>query len=293
MSHSQRTVLEKRYATFLAPAESVTSQCQVLPDQTAARNPERFVGPTGEYAMELAHSAEGIEVTGYNFRTVLSLVPDFNGRLWAHDEIELTQNIVMENYLRIVTAYAALFQGGLLLHSAGLVLEGRAHLFLGRSGAGKTTLSRLAQGAGAKVLSDDINVIIPENGGYVALPVPFAGELGAASEATTGCFPLAGMHIIEKGAPLRIKSMSSAQCLAKLLVCTPFVNEDPFRLDRVMDTVTDLSHSYVGGVLRFGPEDTFESIDDVEHSQLVSRNRTRREEHCVARFEVNAGVFVA
>jgi len=263
LSRSQQAILEKRYAAFLASGATVQSEFHVLPERTAARGHERFVGPAGEYTLEMVPCADGVEITGYNFRADLKLAPDFRGRLWACDEMELTRNTVMENYLRIVTAYAALFQGGLLLHSAGFVLKGKAHLFLGRSGAGKTTLTRLARDAGAVILSDDINVIIPDQGGYAALPVPFAGELGAASEAVTDSVPLAGVHFIEKGTPTGMKSISSGECFAGLLVCTPFVNEDPFRLDQALDTISDLSQSCAGGVLRFGPEDMFDPIDDL------------------------------
>jgi len=52
---------------------------------------------------------------------------------------------------------------GLLLHAAGIVLDGQGYVFTGPSAAGKTTVARLAAGY-AEVLSDE-NVVVRETSG--------------------------------------------------------------------------------------------------------------------------------
>ncbi len=78
--------------------------------------------------------------------------------------------------LRIVHTLVLARQGGFLLHAASAVRNGKAFVFAGVSGAGKTTLSRLAP-ADADVLSDEISYVRKEAGGYYAYGTPFAGEV--------------------------------------------------------------------------------------------------------------------
>ena len=60
--------------------------------------------------------------------------------------------------LRIVHTLVLARQGGFLLHSASAVRNGKAFLFAGVSGAGKTTISRLAP-ADATLLTDEISYV--------------------------------------------------------------------------------------------------------------------------------------
>ena len=60
--------------------------------------------------------------------------------------------------LRIVHTLVLARQGGFLLHSASAIRNGKAFLFAGVSGAGKTTISRLAP-ADATLLTDEISYV--------------------------------------------------------------------------------------------------------------------------------------
>ena len=61
--------------------------------------------------------------------------------------------------------------GNCFLHAAALVKEGRGHLFLGDSGSGKSTVSRLC--SDYQVFSDDGPIISSQNGVYRVHPSPF------------------------------------------------------------------------------------------------------------------------
>ena len=159
-----------------------------------------------------------------------------------------------ENFFRVMVAYRILELGGLLLHSSGLVLDDPtgegAHLFLGRSGAGKTTLSRLALAAGHDVLSDDVNAALPQatpgsqgqTRGWVAERLPFAGEL-AQEDCSARSVPLRAIHRLEQTDVPRCEPLGDAQALALLSACSPFVNADPYRADALLSTATRLLDS--------------------------------------------------
>ncbi len=187
--------------------------------------PEAF-SVNGEYAPILERTPDRLTITGINFRAIVEWGRPIRAILALTPEDQLN---AVGNFLRIVSAYRVLSKGGLLLHSAGLVLDGRAYLFAGRSGAGKTTLTRKAHEAGASILSDDINIVLPgEDGCFRAYPVPFAGDFGQTPDLQSpGGYPLAALCFLEQGGAATLESLSNAAAAARLVAACPFVNTDP------------------------------------------------------------------
>lgn len=123
--------------------------------------------------------------------------------------------------------------GGALLHSAAVVDEGGAVLFVGVSGAGKSTVSRRALESGRAVLSDDLNAVVREGGRVWVEQAPFTGDLGPAN-TVRGRFPLARVLRLRKGETAALRAMGRAEVLALLAGCSPYVNADPVRREQVL-----------------------------------------------------------
>ena len=88
----------------------------------------------------------------------------------------------LDAVLRIVHSLILAERGGFLLHAASAICEGRAYLFSGVSGAGKTTMTRLAP-PDITLLTDEMSYLRPERqSGYRAFGTPFAGELARSGE---------------------------------------------------------------------------------------------------------------
>ncbi len=68
----------------------------------------------------------------------------------------------LDSVLRIVHSLILAERGGFLLHAASAICDGRACLFSGVSGAGKTTMTRLAP-PDVTLLTDEISYVRPEN----------------------------------------------------------------------------------------------------------------------------------
>lgn len=99
----------------------------------------------------------------------------------------------LEAVLRVAVAAALPRAGGLVLHSSGGMAD-TALLFLGKSGAGKSTISRLLP---LRRLGDDLTAVRPDpTGRFHAHATPFAGEIGPAPD---GAAPLAGLHFLVQG----------------------------------------------------------------------------------------------
>ena len=129
---------------------------------------------------------------------------------------------VVENVLRPLVARRLIFGGGLLVHSAAVVLEERAFLFAGPSGAGKSTMAAMALRAGHEVLSDDLNAVV----GADVVPLPFTGDLSPEALRRNPA-PLRAIVALEKGAHDGIRELSKAAAGALLVRSAPYVNRDP------------------------------------------------------------------
>src|ERR1700681_1601733 len=87
----------------------------------------------------------------------------------------------LDSVLRILHSLILAQRGGFLLHAASTICDGRACLFSGVSGAGKTTMTRLAP-PDVTLLTDEISYLRPTVDGYSAFGTPFSGELAKAGE---------------------------------------------------------------------------------------------------------------
>ena len=190
------------------------------------------------FEFNLSSRIDQIELVGWRLAARLTFARRYRGILG----LDRAQNLIgrgdLENYLRFLAAYSLLSQGGFLLHSSCAVYRDQAYLFIGRSGAGKTTIATMALDAGMSVLSDDMNAIVPGSPPTVH-KLPFAGTLGPTMTAS-GCYPLRAICWLHKGMSIQLETMTAARAVSRLAVCAPYVNADPFRVGRLLESLQDL-----------------------------------------------------
>jgi len=141
-----------------------------------------------------------------------------------------------DTLLRIVHSIALAQTGGFLLHAASAVRNGRAFLFPGVSGAGKTTLSRLAP-PDARLLTDEISYVTKHGAGYRACGTPFAGELARLGENISA--PIAGLFFLEKSSHNQLTTMEPGVALRKLLRNILFLANDEDLVSRVFQAAME------------------------------------------------------
>jgi len=129
----------------------------------------------------------------------------------------------LENFLRPLTASFILERGGLLVHGAGVVREGRAYIFFGPSGSGKTTVTQLSPRE--VILSDDLTLIVAAAGGFRAAGIPF-GLAHHHFPDTNESFPIAALVRLIQSPEVRRERLMGARALAEVASCLPFVNQE-------------------------------------------------------------------
>jgi hypothetical protein len=138
--------------------------------------------------------------------------------------------------LRILHSLILAEEGGFLVHSASAVKNAQAFLFAGVSGAGKTTISRLAP-PNVAVLTDEISYVRSSRHGYEAFGTPFAGELARIGANLRA--PLSAVYLLVQGSENRIEPVSETEALQALLRNVLFFAHDPELVDKVFQSAFD------------------------------------------------------
>jgi hypothetical protein len=115
---------------------------------------------------------------------------------------------------------------GILAHAAGIVRGGRAFIFAGASGAGKSTFSELLVKAGiGKMLSDERMIVRETGGEMTAFGTPWAGTAGIAR---SGSAPLAGIFFLRHGRSNDIASLDPVPAADRMLpmITVPWYDPD-------------------------------------------------------------------
>jgi hypothetical protein len=142
----------------------------------------------------------------------------------------------LDAVMRILHSLILAERGGFLLHAASAICDGRAYLFSGVSGAGKTTMTRLAP-PDVTLLTDEISYLRPGSDGYNAFGTPFAGELAKAGENCMA--PVAALFFLEQGPENLIEEISSAEAVQRLMRNILFFAEDPDLVEKLLATACD------------------------------------------------------
>ena len=143
---------------------------------------------------------------------------------------------------------------GVEVHACGLEdTDGQGYLFVGHSGAGKTTTARLWQKAGGvQVLSDDRIILRSWAGKTWMYGTPWHGEAKLALPART---LLRQIFFLRHGASNEIVPLGCAEALARFLACSfvPFYSRSG--LDFTLAFFHQLIDSLPCAELRFVPEE--------------------------------------
>jgi hypothetical protein len=155
---------------------------------------------------EVSAVGDRLRVTHRRFAAELDAA-SLSGRLFRREG----DGGAIEIALRVALAARLPSLGGLPLHAAGLVLDGRGVVFFGPSGAGKSTISALAPGP---VFSDEFVAVTLEPPTLRA--TGFWGE-SDGSAAPPGDVSLAALVELARGSAFRLERLDPRLALRRLL----------------------------------------------------------------------------
>ncbi len=103
----------------------------------------------------------------------------------------------------------------LLLHASGIAIDGRGYVFFGPSGAGKTTVAKLAAGHG-QLLTDENVVLRLKSDGVEVCSTPFWGHSTPPEliRRINRCVPIAGLFSLTQAPDFSLTPLTPGQAVA-------------------------------------------------------------------------------
>ena len=192
----------------------------------------------------------------YDAQWVHTLLVDkafHEARVWVHWEDPYVESVLC-SMLRIVYSQAILPHGAISLHASVVTNEGRGYLFMGVSGTGKSTHSRLwmEHVPGSELLNDDNPIIrLMEDGKPYVFGSPWSGK--------TPCYrahgvPVGGMAQLQQAPMNRFHEQDPISAFSLVLPGCSVVRADEHLFNALCDTLAEICTVVKVGLLECLPD---------------------------------------
>lgn len=155
--------------------------------------------------------------------------------------------------LRIAYSQAVLLHGAVSVHASVICLDGKAYLFAGKSGTGKSTHSALwlRHIPGSFLLNDDNPVIRLSDGIPTAFGTPWSGKTPCYRNEG---FPVAGIARLSQAPENRFIPKHDVEAFSLLLTGCSFIRQDGYLLDALCGTLVETVQAVRCGILECRPD---------------------------------------
>jgi hypothetical protein len=159
----------------------------------------------------------------------------------------------LDSLLRILLSWKLTGWHGFLLHAATVIRNGKADVFMGRSGTGKSTVASLSPEG--TVLTDEISLLRCENGVWRAYGTPFWGEFRAAGSNTSA--QVRGIFRLVQAAENRLTPLRPVEMLRALLPNVLFFSAEHAANRRLLEILGHAAEEISSYELAFHKDRTF------------------------------------
>ncbi|AYA77593.1 hypothetical protein DOE78_20400 [Bacillus sp. Y1] len=168
--------------------------------------------------------------------------------IYVNDELAL-KHALMNFY----SAYILHNNWGLLIHSSCVVEEGKAHIFTGRSGAGKSTAAKLS--APRELLSDEATLVKIAPEGITVFNSPFRSELKVTGKETST--PLVSIQLLRQALFNSRNQLKKSDAVLNLMDKVFYWVHCPEETKKIMYLLLSLVDKVSVYELHFQKNDTF------------------------------------
>jgi hypothetical protein len=166
----------------------------------------------------------------------------------VHDELALKHAL-----MNLYSSYIVYHNWGLLVHSSCAIENGKAQIFAGHSGAGKSTAARLSHPR--ELLSDEATIVKITPDDVTVFDSPFRSEL--QSTAYQQPCPLAGIQLLHQSEKNRLEKLRKPDALLSLMDKVFYWHHAPAETQRIMGLLRTLVEKVPAYELHFRKDPTF------------------------------------
>jgi len=180
---------------------------------------------------------------------LIESTPDYtSATIHVHDELALKHAL-----MNLYSSYIVYHNWGLLIHSSCAIENGKAHIFAGHSGAGKSTAARLSEPRA--LLSDEATIVKISENSITVFDSPFRSELPSTGYQQPT--PLAGIQLLQQSEKIRLEKMRKPDALLSLMDKVFYWSHDPVETQRIMGLLRTLVEKVPVYELYFRKDPTF------------------------------------
>jgi hypothetical protein len=171
-----------------------------------------------------------------------------SANIYVQDQLALKHAL-----MNLYSAFILHHNWGILIHSSCVIENGKAHIFSGNSGAGKSTAAKLS--LPRDLLSDEATIVKVTEGAMEVFNSPFRSELESAGNQKP-C-PLRSIHLLTQSLTNKRVHMKKTAALVELTDKTFFWCHKPEESSRILHLLTALVKEVPVYELHFQKNNTF------------------------------------
>ncbi|MBT2679810.1 hypothetical protein J7E38_12420 [Bacillus sp. ISL-35] len=203
--------------------------------------------PFVDYLVSIKKDADKIYFQRSDY--LIDSTPDYtSATIHVHDELALKHAL-----MNLYSSYIVYHNWGLLIHSSCAIEDGRAHIFAGHSGAGKSTAARLSEPRA--LLSDEATIVKISENGITVFDSPFRSELQSTGYQQPRS--LAGIQLLHQAESNRIEMIRKPEALLSLMDKVFYWSHDTAETQRIMGLLRTLVEKVPVYELYFRKDPTF------------------------------------
>lgn len=178
-----------------------------------------------------------------------------SARLWLLSPSDPWADFVIDSMSRIFFSQFAASRGALMLHASAVACSGRAFLFMGRSGTGKSTHSRLwlSEFPGSQLINDDCPLVAPAASGcgFNVCGTPWSGKTPCWRRVSVA---LAGVARLRQAPANRFIPTSGVDSFVAFIPGMSVITSDRALYAAASSTALNLLDSVAAGILECLPD---------------------------------------
>lgn len=235
---------------------------------------ERTSADVGDVALSRGDGGYRIEVRPRNSRSVHAMEADagFSHIRAAVDFSDRFASNALDAMLRTAYSMSVLSRKGISVHASCVVKDGKAYLFMGRSGTGKSTHSALWLNniPGAVLLNDDNPVLRLDGSSVMACGTPWSGKTPCYKNEM---YPVAGIVRLVQSGQNMFYPKYDVDAFSVILPGCAAIRRDGRIFGELCDTLGEISVRVPVGTMECRPDDAA-AMMVYEHLEAMSAEAT-------------------
>ncbi|CAN7714409.1 hypothetical protein LJR153_005908 [Paenibacillus sp. LjRoot153] len=208
---------------------------------------EGYGVPFDDYNVVITKEADTISFRRADY--LIETSTDYrNAKISVHNELAL-KHALMNMY----SSYMVHHKWGLLIHSSCVIDKGKAYMFAGHSGAGKSTAAKLSHPR--ELFSDEATIVKITAEKITVFNSPFRSELDRTSTQETS--PLAGIYLLNQAIDNQVLPLNKSNGFLNLMDKIFYWSHSSEETASILQLLQHLVNSVSVGELYFRKNNTF------------------------------------